>query len=79
MKKLLSRINYYAKKSDFDEVKEDLKENMDKRMYIRYETILNFLQGYNYNKIASMHNLSSQTVSTYVKKYKPRARRPCTH
>jgi putative transposase len=70
MKKLPVRINYYAEESDFQEVKDALKSNKDLRMHIRYTVILNYLQGYNFKEIASMHNISPLTVSTYVKKYK---------
>lgn len=64
------RINYYAEQSDFDEIKKALKENKDLRLHIRYMAILNFLQGYNFKEIASMLNISAQTVSTYVRKYR---------
>lgn len=70
MKKRNDRINYYAEKSDFEEVYQVLKNNSDKRMYIRYIVILNYLQGYKLNEIAYMNNISSQTVDIYVKKYK---------
>lgn len=69
-KSTIVRINYYAEESDFQEVKSALKSNKDARMHIRYTAILNYLQGYTYKEIASMLNLTSQTVSTFVKKYK---------
>lgn len=70
MKKQFIRINYYAEKSDFEEITKVLKETKDLRMRIRYEVILNYLQGYSFKEIGSMHKISSQTVSTYIKKYK---------
>lgn len=70
MKKSSIRINYYAEKLDFDEIKTALKKNKDLRMNIRYTAILSYLQGYTYKEIASLLNLSSQTISSYVKKYK---------
>lgn len=70
MKKVHDRINYYAEKSDFEEVNQALKNNSNKRMHIRYIVILNYLQGYKLNEIAYMNNISSQTVGVYVKKYK---------
>ena len=70
MKRAHDRINYYAEKSDFEEVNQALKNNSNKRMHIRYMVILNYLQGYKLNEIAYMNNISSQTVGVYVKKYK---------
>lgn len=70
MRKQPVRINYYAEESDFQEVKDALKSTKDVRMHIRYTVILNYLQRYTFKEIASMHNISTLTVSTYVKKYK---------
>lgn len=70
MRKQFPRINFYADETDFVEVKNALNENKNIRMQTRYIAILNYLQGYTQNEIASMLNISSQTVGTYIKKYK---------
>ena len=70
MRKLWPKINFYAEQSDFEEVNKALKTNKDIRMHIRYEVVLNYLQGYQLIEIAKMHNISSQTVENYIKRYK---------
>lgn len=48
MKKTNKRINYYAEKSDFEEINQALKNSPNKRMYILYMVILNYLHGVSY-------------------------------
>lgn len=51
-------------------VKKAMKETKEKRMYVRYQIILQHIKGCNNLEISRSVNLTQHTVGTYIKKYK---------
>ena len=52
------------------QLKSEMKNCKNKRMYIRYSVILKHFQGLTNKDIAKLENLEEHTVGRYIKNYK---------
>ncbi len=56
--------------SELEAIEEKLKEEQDRRMYERYQTIRLYMKGYPVSEITEITNCSEKTIRTYIKCYK---------